>query len=112
MITEVPLQKYLDVDDRGAAVSLERMILQRWTSKSLTMNMMTRISLDDDDPHHIDDELFVLQITYCIADSAGGGLSLQAVTPTQPMPEEEEVDFISIIFDRHMIIHHMTIHWS
>ena len=32
------------------------------------------------------------QITYCIADSAGGGLSLQAVTPTQPMPEEEEVD--------------------
>merc|ERR1719397_1029521 len=32
------------------------------------------------------------EITYCIADSAGGGLSLQAVTPTQPMPEEEEVN--------------------
>ena len=29
MITEGPLQKYLDGDDRGAAVSLEKMILQR-----------------------------------------------------------------------------------
>ena len=38
-----------------------------------------------------------VQITYCIADSAGGGLSLQAVTPTQPMPEEEEVNIIIII---------------
>ena len=37
------------------------------------------------------------QITYCIADSAGGGLSLQAVTPTQPMPEEEEVNMTVII---------------
>ena len=45
---------------------------------------------------------FVLQITYCIADSAGGGLSLQAVTPTQPMPEEEEVDIISIIIDHNI----------
>ena len=46
------------------------------------------------------------QITYCIADSAGGGLSLQAVTPTQPMPEEEEVDMtiITIGIDHHIII--------
>lgn len=32
------------------------------------------------------------EITYCIADTAGGGLSVQAVTPTQPMPDEEEVN--------------------
>ena len=47
------------------------------------------------------------EITYCIADNAGGGLTLQvllalyflhpipclqAVTPTQPMPDEEEVN--------------------
>ena len=44
------------------------------------------------------------QITYCIADSAGGGLSLQAVTPTQPMPEEEEDNMTVIIIDHHMII--------
>ena len=51
-------------------------------------------------PHYDD----LIQITYCIADSAGGGLSLQAVTPTQPMPEEEEVDMTVIIVDHHMII--------
>ena len=44
------------------------------------------------------------QITYCIADSAGGGLSLQAVTPTQPMPEEEEVNIIITIIITIIII--------
>ena len=44
-------------------------------------------------PHYDD----FIQITYCIADSAGGGLTLQAVTPTQPMPEEEEVTVIILI---------------
>ena len=44
-------------------------------------------------PHYDD----LIQITYCIADSAGGGLTLQAVTPTQPMPEEEEVRVIILI---------------
>ena len=44
-------------------------------------------------PHYDD----LIQITYCIADSAGGGLTLQAVTPTQPMPEEEEVTVIILI---------------
>jgi len=32
------------------------------------------------------------EITYCVADNAGGGLSLQALTPTQPMPDEEELN--------------------
>ena len=60
----------------------------------------------DDDPHHIVSCFSsLLQITYCIADSAGGGLSLQAVTPTQPMPEEEEVDIFSIFIHHHMTIH-------
>ena len=45
-----------------------------------------------------------VQITYCIADSAGGGLSLQAVTPTQPMPEEEEVNIIITIIITIIII--------
>ena len=32
------------------------------------------------------------EITYCVADGGGGGLSLQALTPTTPMPEEEELN--------------------
>ena len=60
--------------------------------------MMIIVSLHDDDDHQKKLMIF-LQITYCIADSAGGGLSLQAVTPTQPMPEEEEVDIIIIMYD-------------
>ena len=32
------------------------------------------------------------EITYCVADGVGGGLSLQAITPTTPMPEEEELN--------------------
>jgi len=32
------------------------------------------------------------EITYCIADNGGGGLTLQALTPTQPMPDEEELN--------------------
>ena len=32
------------------------------------------------------------EITYCVADNGGGGLSLQAITPTTPMPEEEELN--------------------
>ena len=67
---------------------------------------MIIISLHDDDHHHQTFLMIFLQITYCIADSAGGGLSLQAVTPTQPMPEEEEVDIIIIIF-----YHHITVWW-
>ncbi|XP_023325482.1 disheveled-associated activator of morphogenesis 1 [Eurytemora carolleeae] len=32
------------------------------------------------------------EITYCVADNAGGGLSLQAITPTTPMPSEDELN--------------------
>ena len=32
------------------------------------------------------------EITYCVADNGGGGLTLQALTPTQPMPDEEELN--------------------
>ena len=32
------------------------------------------------------------EITYCVADNAGGGLSLQALTPTTPMPDEAELN--------------------
>ena len=32
------------------------------------------------------------EIPYCVADGGGGGLSLQALTPTTPMPEEEELN--------------------
>ena len=32
------------------------------------------------------------EITYCVADNAGGGLTLQALTPTTPMPDEEELN--------------------
>ena len=31
------------------------------------------------------------EITYCVADK-GGGLTLQAVTPSQPMPDQEELN--------------------
>lgn len=32
------------------------------------------------------------EITYCVADGGGGGLTLQAITPTTPMPDEEELN--------------------
>lgn len=32
------------------------------------------------------------EITYCVADGAGGGLSLQALTPATPMPDEAELN--------------------
>ena len=32
------------------------------------------------------------EITYCVADGGGGGLTLQALTPTTPMPDEEELN--------------------
>ena len=32
------------------------------------------------------------EITYCVADGGGGGLTLQAMTPTTPMPDEEELN--------------------
>ena len=32
------------------------------------------------------------EITYCVADGAGGGLSLQALTPNTPMPDEAELN--------------------
>ena len=56
-------------------------------------------------PHYDD----LIQITYCIADSAGGGLTLQAVTPTQPMPEEEEVIILIMIIMSRIIMIIMTI---
>ena len=48
------------------------------------------------------------EITYCIAtDTAGGALTLQALTPTTPMPDEEELNekfaelVVSIIVSHH-----------
>ena len=32
------------------------------------------------------------EITYCVADNGGGGLTLQALTPTTPMPDEQELN--------------------
>ena len=32
------------------------------------------------------------EITYCVADNVGGGLTLQAITPTTPMPDEQELN--------------------
>ena len=32
------------------------------------------------------------EITYCVADGGGGGLSLQALTPATPMPDEAELN--------------------
>jgi len=42
------------------------------------------------------------EITYCVADGVGGGLSLQAITPTTPMPEEEELNskFAELVVSR------------
>ena len=47
------------------------------------------------------------EITYCIAtDTAGGGLTLQALTPTTPMPDEDELnekfaELVVSIIDHH-----------
>ena len=42
------------------------------------------------------------EITYCVADNAGGGLSLQALTPTTPMPDEAELNekFAELVVSR------------
>ena len=32
------------------------------------------------------------EITYCVADGGGGALTLQSLTPTQPMPDQEELN--------------------
>lgn len=43
------------------------------------------------------------EITYCVVDQAGT-LSLQALTPTQPMPEEEELNakFAELVVSPHV----------
>ena len=45
------------------------------------------------------------EITYCVADNGGGGLTLQALTPTQPMPDEEELNakFAELVVSIHFM---------
>jgi hypothetical protein len=41
-----------------------------------------------------------------VADGVGGGLSLQAITPTTPMPEEEELNakFAELVVSYHALL--------
>jgi dishevelled associated activator of morphogenesis len=44
--------------------------------------LLMKKSLQDDEPP---------EITYCVVENTGT-LTLQAITPTQPMPSQEELD--------------------
>ena len=44
------------------------------------------------------------EITYCVADGGGGALTLQSLTPTQPMPDQEELNakFAELVVSTHV----------
>lgn len=52
------------------------------------------ISFQDDEPP---------EITYCVVENTGT-LTLQAITPTQPMPSQEELDtkFAELVVSSHL----------